>query len=81
MSGQWFVRGNVVRDLLALNQLEVSPWDTWRLATKDDEVLTGAQLVLCDRIAALTQGDDVDFAEIRAIYDTVEDVHLPPWLG
>jgi hypothetical protein len=80
ISGRWFVRGNVVRDLLALNKLEVSPWDTWRLATKDDNALTDAHLALCDRIAAVTQGDDVDLAEIRAIYDTVEDVHLPPWL-
>ena len=80
MSGRWFVRGNVVRDLLALNKLEVSPWDTWRLATKDDNALTDAHLVLCDRIAAVTQGVDVNLTEIRAIYDTVEDVHLPPWL-
>ena len=80
MSGGWFVRGNVVRDLLALNKLEVSPWDSWRLATKDDNALTGAHLALCDRIAAVTQGDDVDLAEVRAIYATTEDVHLPPWL-
>jgi len=57
-------------------QQELSAWDTWRLATKDDEVLTGAERALCDRIAALTQGDDVDLAEIRAIYDTVQDVRL-----
>jgi hypothetical protein len=80
MSGRWFVRGNVVRDLLALNKLEVSPWDSWRLATRDDEELTDAHLEVCDRIAAVTQGDDVDPAEVRAIYDTVEDVHLPSWL-
>ena len=35
---------------------------------------------MCDRIADATQGDDVDLAEVRAIYDTTEDVHLPPWL-
>jgi len=54
----------------------VSAWDTWHLATKDDAALTGAKLALCARIAALTQGDDVDLAEIRAIYDTVQDVRL-----
>ena len=80
MSGRWFVRGNVVRDLLALNKLEVSPWDRWRLATKDDDELTPAHLVLCDRIATVIEGDDVDLAEVHAIYDTVEEVHLPPWL-
>jgi hypothetical protein len=80
LSGQWFVRGNVVRDLLALNKLEVSPWDTWRLASKDDDALTEGDLAVCDRIAAVTGGDDVDLAEVRALHDTVEDVHLPPWL-
>src|SRR5262245_36882686 len=76
MSGRWFVRGNVVRDLLALNKLEVSPWDSWRLASKDDTEITSAHLVLCDRIAGVIQGYDVDLAEVRALYDTIDDVHL-----
>lgn len=80
MSGRWFVRGNVVRDLLALNKLEVLPWDRWRLATKEDDELTPAHLEVCDRIAAIIEGDDVDLAQVRAIYERVEDVHLPPWL-
>jgi hypothetical protein len=62
------------------DKLEVSPWDTWRLATKDDNTLTARHLALCDQIAAAIQGEDVDLAEIRAIYDTVEDVRVPPWL-
>src|SRR5438445_150569 len=63
MSGRWFVRGNVVRDLLALNKLEVSPWDTWRLAARDDDEITDAGLTLCDRIASITHANDVDLAE------------------
>ncbi|MGH7674407.1 MAG: transglutaminase domain-containing protein [Gemmatimonadales bacterium] len=80
MSGRWFVRGNVVRDLLALNKLEVSPWDSWRLATTDDGEFADSYLEVCDRIAAVTEGDAVDLSEVREIHDTVEDVHLPPWL-
>ena len=80
MSGRWFVRGNVVRDLLALNKLEVSPWDTWRLAARNDGEITDAGLALCDRIASVTHANDVDLAEVRALYETIEDVHLPPWL-
>ena len=63
-----------------LNKLEVPPWDTWRLATKEDDALTDAHLELCGRIAAVTQGDDVDLPEILALYETIEEVHLPPWL-
>jgi len=29
MRGLWFVRGNLVRDLLALNTIEILPWDVW----------------------------------------------------
>jgi len=78
--GRWFIRGNVVRDLLALNKLEMSPWDTWRVATGDDRSLSDSDLARCDRIAAATRGLDVDVVAVRTIYDTVEDLHLPPWL-
>jgi transglutaminase-like putative cysteine protease len=29
LRGPWFVAGNVVRDLAALNKVEVLPWDVW----------------------------------------------------
>ena len=29
-TGEWFVRVNLARDLLALGKREISPWDTWR---------------------------------------------------
>ena len=29
MHGMWFIRGNVVRDLAALNKVELLPWDCW----------------------------------------------------
>jgi hypothetical protein len=31
-------------------------------------------------IVAITHGADVNLAEVREIYDTVEDVHFPSWL-
>jgi hypothetical protein len=50
--GLWFVRVNVVRDHLSLNGRERSDWDTWRQATPRDQVLSDADCVMTDRIAA-----------------------------
>ena len=29
MWGQWFIKGNIARDLAALNKVEMLPWDGW----------------------------------------------------
>jgi hypothetical protein len=38
--GMWFVRGNLVKDLAALNKIELLPWDGWGLGDKDEQALT-----------------------------------------
>jgi hypothetical protein len=78
LHGMWFVRGNLVRDLLALNKVEILPWDGWGLIAKRDEELTPDDMVLLDRIAELTMTDAPPFREARAIYEKDERVHLPP---
>jgi hypothetical protein len=69
MHGLWFVRGDMVRDLLALNKVEILPWDGWGLIARQDEDLTPDDWALLDRIAELTRVDDPPFAEVRAIYE------------
>ena len=29
MRGPWFMQGDLVRDFLALNKVEILPWDPW----------------------------------------------------
>ncbi len=77
MHGLWFIRGNVVRDFLSLNKIELLPWDSWGLITKDEQQLSAADLALLDHIAALTVGDNKSFAEIRSIYETDTRLHIP----
>jgi hypothetical protein len=36
MWGAWFIRGNVIRDLAALNKVELLPWDAWGAGDIDD---------------------------------------------
>lgn len=85
MKGLWFVRGNVVRDALALNKVEILPWDGGfgLLAKKDDEATDeDAALGLMDRIAHLTLAGDEGFADLRAMYeDANSGLCVPPeWL-
>ena len=58
LRGQWFVRGNLVRDLAARAKREFLPWDGWGLmATREES--DAAELALLDRVAELMQaGDD-----------------------
>ena len=65
MHGLWFIAGNVIRDVAALNDHVMLPWDVWGAMTrKDDEIDLG----FIDRLAALTLEPDRHFGELRAAY-------------
>jgi len=72
LRGMGFIRGDLVRDLLALNKIEILPWDGWGVIAKRDEDLSASDMALLDRIAELTLVDDPPFAEVRAIYEEEE---------
>ena len=78
MHGLWFIRGDLVRDFLALNKVEILPWDGWGLIARRDEELSADDMALLDRIAALTLVDDPPFAEVRAIYERDARLRTPP---
>ncbi len=52
-SGMDFIRGDLMRDFLSLNKVEVLPWDFWGLLKKPYDRLTEEELVLFDRLAEL----------------------------
>jgi len=51
--GDWFLRVNLARDLLALQKCEVSEWDKWREASESSHCVDDAAAAWCDDIAAL----------------------------
>jgi hypothetical protein len=57
--GLWYVRGNVLRDLAALNGVEVLPWDCWGPEVLDDAALTEDDLARTDAVAAARTDDEV----------------------
>jgi hypothetical protein len=81
MHGLWFIRGDLVRDFLALNRLEILPWDTFGLISKHDSQLSETDLALLDKIAGLTLQPDEAFDEILAIHANTPDLRMPPaWI-
>jgi hypothetical protein len=77
LHGMWFIRGDLVRDLLALNKIEVLPWDGWGLIAKEERDLSADDMALLDRIAELTQVDEPSFDEVRAIYEGTARLRAP----
>lgn len=78
LRGAWFVAGVLIRDLAALNKMEMLQWDTWGAMPRPDEFISDDQLAFFDQIAALTRDPDASFGELRSLYDTDEGVRVPP---
>ena len=69
------VRGNVIRDLAALNQVEMLPWDHWGRMMESYDGSTGPEYdELMDRVAAACASNDP--AVLRAPY-ALEDLAVP----
>jgi hypothetical protein len=73
--GQWFIPGNVARDLASLNKVEMLPWDAWGALAPADADDHAVDEPLVDELAAVATSGD--FAAIRARYEA-DDVRVPP---
>ncbi|MBM3134012.1 MAG: transglutaminase domain-containing protein [Chloroflexi bacterium] len=78
MHGLWFIRGDLVRDVAALNKTELLPWDGWGLADKEDKDISPADLALLDQAATLTMADNRAFPALRALYENDARLRVPP---
>lgn len=77
MHGLWFIAGNLIRDVAALNNMEMLPWDVWGAMPRPDEPLENDQLEFFDRLAAITRAPDASFAELRQLYEEDNRLHVP----
>jgi Transglutaminase-like superfamily len=68
LSGMWFVAGSLMRDLAALNKMEMLPWDVWGVMPREGWSPTHDQLALFDRVASQTRTPDAAFGELRESY-------------
>jgi hypothetical protein len=74
MNGWWFIAGNVVRDIAALNNAVMLPWDVWGAMPQPGETPDFAQF---DVLAELTRDPDKHFAELRKLSEN-DAVKVPP---
>jgi hypothetical protein len=77
LRGLWFIAGNLVRDVAALNKVETLPWDVWGAQPRPNETLNDVQLAFFDTLAALTREPDAAFEELRRLYAGDERVRVP----
>jgi hypothetical protein len=77
MHGLWFIAGNVLRDFAALNNMEMLPWDVWGGMVMPNQEPQGELLELYDQLAAITLAPDLNFAELRALYENDDRLHVP----
>jgi len=75
MWGQWFIKGNIARDLAALNKVEMLPVDGWGDLCVGTADAAGGEAYV-DEVAALTLSDDL--TSIRHRYETDEGLRVPP---
>jgi hypothetical protein len=70
VTGLFFARVNLARDLLALAKIETSAWDTWRVACEPGRALDDKALYLCDSLAAAGELSATELAP---------SLCCPPW--
>jgi hypothetical protein len=79
MHGLWYIQSQLVRDLAAMNRMELLCWDCWGLGNADPkEDPSASNTILLDRVAALTQRGNEAFGALRAIYEHNEHLRVPP---
>jgi hypothetical protein len=75
MWGLWFVRDNVLRDLMAMNKLELMPWDCNDFMRKKDRTPEDEDLV--DEVADVTTAGDGFFPHMRELYRSHPELGMP----
>ncbi|MDH3324269.1 MAG: transglutaminase-like domain-containing protein [Candidatus Peregrinibacteria bacterium] len=65
--GEWYIRGNMLRDFFALNEIEYL-YSEEDLLMKKGHKVTKKDLKLLDEIAEYTSNPDINFEKIRKLY-------------
>ena len=77
LRGLWYIAGEIIRDLAALNKREMLPWDAWGAQPRPGEALAPALRAFFDSLAALSRDPVACFAELRRLYSEDERLRVP----
>jgi len=66
--GLWFIRGSLMRDLAALNKVEMLPWDYWGIADRTPiDALPSEEMPLLDELARILEAPG-DLGPLQATF-------------
>lgn len=77
LAGLWFIAGNMLRDLAALNHREMLPWDSWGIQPLPDSRISPDRLAFFDELAALLSAPDTHFEALRHLYESDAGLRVP----
>jgi hypothetical protein len=75
-SGPWWIAGNLIRDVAALSNMELLPWDDWGAMPAPEDEIGPDLTALFDELAAVT-ADPATAAEVRSRYAADERLRVP----
>ncbi len=73
------MRGNVARDLAALNRIELLPWDDWGMLLRlgQEDATPTEDLARLDRAAEIGRAPERWFSELRTLYRDDRELRVP----
>lgn len=77
MHGLWFIRGDLLRDVAALNKMELLPWDCWGMIERADDSISEQDFEILDLLAEMTWADVPDFDVLRRLYESDARLRVP----
>jgi Transglutaminase-like superfamily len=75
--GAWWIAQNLIRDVAALNNMEMLPWDVWGAMPRPDDLIGDELTELLDRLAALTADPDIQVGELADRYRSDPRLTVP----
>ncbi|MBN1919545.1 MAG: transglutaminase domain-containing protein [Verrucomicrobia bacterium] len=79
--GWGMAMANVTCDMLALNKVELLPWDTPPFAEKTEDEMSPEDMALIEEAAELTMDIDTRWPEMRQFYERRAAFHMPEGFG
>lgn len=77
LRGLWFIAASLIRDVAALNKVEMLPWDGWGIMPHPRQQLDAGLLAFFDRLAALVADPDASHQELRSLHEKDDRVRVP----
>lgn len=76
MKGLWFIRDNMLRDLLCLNKTEPLPWDCRGMMSGRRGKVANHEKDIYSHVAFLLSDPEINFEKIREYYESATDLHF-----